>query len=654
MGKTIGKLGFLLLSLAFITNCSKSDTGPSLDSSGQEKKVSLNNKYIVVFKDAAVNKMQSTLRGQSNGTKLELNSVVKSMAVDLVEKYQVPSARHVFSLAFSGVALQLSDEQRAAISADSNIAFIEPDHEIHVNQSLDTLIEETVGIFSLQTNPTWGIDRLDQNILPLDSRYTRPDTGTLAHAYVIDTGILIAHQDFSGRAVHGRDFVDDDNDTTDCNGHGTHVAGTVAGTTYGVTRQVKVHGVRVLNCQGSGNYSDVIAGIEWVVANRENPAVINMSLGGPVSQAVDNAVNAAVSAGVTVVVAAGNENQTACESSPARATSVIAVGSTTITDGRSSFSNYGACVDIFAPGTDILSTWYTSPTATNTISGTSMASPHVTGVVAMYLSKNPQSTPAEVRQALLAGAVSGRLTGIQTGSPNLLANTLYILNQDNGGGGDDGGGGVPPPPNEPPTLVNGQPVTSLSGAAKSERVYKINVPAGAANFKVNIQGSSGDADLYVKRGVLPTATIYDCRPYKYSSTEECSFTNPQAGDWYVAVRGFSDYSDVSLAATYSVVSSGPCSTCTAYRGSLLAKASADIPDANGFQATAGRQTIYLEGPAGTDFDLYLYVLRNGSWQLVASSAGSSSVEKIIYDAAAGTYLLRVRAYSGQGAFTVWK
>ncbi len=224
---------------------------------------------------------------------------------------------------------------------------------------------------------------------------------------------------------NGADFVGDGQGTNDCNGHGTHVAGTTGGTTYGVAKQVTLHAVRVLNCQGSGSNAGVIAGVDWVTANSPSPAVANMSLGGGASSALDSAVNNSINSGVSYAIAAGNSNANACNYSPARVAAANTVGSTTSTDARSSFSNYGTCLDIFAPGSSITSAWSTSNTATNTISGTSMASPHVAGAIALYLQTNPGASPATVTQALVTNSTPNKVTSPGTGSPNRLLYSLF-------------------------------------------------------------------------------------------------------------------------------------------------------------------------------------------------------------------------------------
>jgi len=247
-------------------------------------------------------------------------------------------------------------------------------------------------------------------------------------AYIVDTGIRVSHNQFGTRAVSGADFVDGDAcDGRDQEaGHGTHVSGTIGGSTFGVAKSVNLRGVRVLNCSGSGSNSGVIAGVDFVRLNRQNPAVANMSLGGGISSALDTAVNNLSNSGVAIAVAAGNSNTNACNSSPARAANAITVGSTTTTDSRSSFSNFGTCLDIFAPGSGILSAWATSNTATATLSGTSMASPHVAGVAALYKQANPSASASTVRNAIVNGSTTNVVGNPGTGSPNRLLYTLFF------------------------------------------------------------------------------------------------------------------------------------------------------------------------------------------------------------------------------------
>jgi subtilisin family serine protease len=289
----------------------------------------------------------------------------------------------------------------------------------------------------VQNGPIWNLDRISEHDLLLDGEYNYPsDSGNGVTAYIIDTGIRTTHREFEGRATWGANFAD--NIDSDCNGHGTHVAGTVAGKTYGVAKKASVVAVKVLDCDGSGTTAGVISGIEYTTtaarSTRKKGSVANMSLGGGRSTALDNAVTAAIADGITFSLAAGNENQDACNVSPARVPTGITVGATTVDDNtgvdedtRSYFSNFGLCVDLFAPGQLIASAWNTSDTAIVTISGTSMAAPHVAGVVALVLGIDPTQTPAEIREVLVSQATSGLIeldctstTSTCNRSPNLL------------------------------------------------------------------------------------------------------------------------------------------------------------------------------------------------------------------------------------------
>jgi subtilisin family serine protease len=322
----------------------------------------------------------------------------------------------------SGFSAQLPPRALEAMQNNPNVAYIEAD--------------QSVALTATQSSPTWGLDRVDQRNLPLSSSYTYNATGSGVTAYIIDTGIRSSHGEFGGRVAGGYTAISDGQGSNDCNGHGTHVAGTVGGTTYGVAKSVTLKPVRVLDCSGSGTNSGVIAGVDWVTGNKTGPAVANMSLGGGVSSALDSAVQSSINAGVTYAVAAGNDSgANACNGSPSRVGAALTVGSSTNTDARSSFSNIGSCLDLFAPGSSITSAWHTSNTATNTISGTSMATPHVAGAAALYLQGSPSASPTTVSSAIVNGATANVLTNVGTGSPNKL---LYSLL--------DGGSTPPPPP----------------------------------------------------------------------------------------------------------------------------------------------------------------------------------------------------------------
>jgi subtilisin family serine protease len=352
----------------------------------------IQNHYIVVLDRDATGR-----RGEVSANAVEIESIMPDWA---------GTVTHRFNHAINGFAALMTEEQALAVSDDPRVAFVEEDS---VMEALVT-----------QSNPPWGLDRIGQRDLPLNRAYSYTTTGSGVNAYIIDTGVRRTHTQFGGRAFIGFDAIGDGRNTNDCNGHGTHVAGTVGGSTYGVAKGVRIFAVRVLSCSGSGSTSGVIAGVDWVTANHIDPAVANMSLGGGASTALDNAVRNSIAAGVTYAIAAGNSNTNAANSSPARVTEAITVGSSTSSDARSSFSNFGSVVDIFAPGSAILSAWYTSNTATATLSGTSMASPHVAGVVARYLQSNPGATPAQARNELVAVATLNHLSGLPTGTANRL------------------------------------------------------------------------------------------------------------------------------------------------------------------------------------------------------------------------------------------
>ncbi|MFE5659658.1 S8 family serine peptidase [Streptomyces sp. NPDC056517] len=269
--------------------------------------------------------------------------------------------------------------------------------------------------------PSWGLDRIDQADTAGDQKYTYPDNGGEGvTAYVIDTGVRVSHQDFGGRATHGFDAVDNDDSADDGNGHGTHVAGTIAGTAHGVAKKAKVVAVRVLDDSGSGTTEQVVAGIDWVTKNHSGPSVANMSLGGGADEALDAAVQRAIASGVTFAVAAGNESSDAGQGSPSRVPEALTVASSTKDDQQSEFSNFGSVVDLYAPGSEITSAWNDSDTGVKTISGTSMASPHVAGAAALYLAANPSATPADTAAALTGAATADAIKNPSSGTANKL------------------------------------------------------------------------------------------------------------------------------------------------------------------------------------------------------------------------------------------
>jgi subtilisin family serine protease len=335
-----------------------------------------------------------------------------------------------WDVALKGYAVRATPEQVRSIRADARVRFVEPNARVSI-------------VATQAPTPSWGLDRIDQMNLPLNNSYTYPNTGSGVHAYIIDTGMRPTHVEFTGRLGNVFDAITSGGAAIDGHGHGTHVAGTVGGTTYGVAKGVTLHAVRVLDNTGSGTWTQVINGINWVATNRILPAVANMSIGGGFNQAVNNATTGLVNAGVFTAVASGNGDifgnpVDACNVSPGSTPTAMTVNASQINDSRASFSNYGTCTDIFAPGVNITSAWNTSNTATNTISGTSMATPHVAGAGALYLFANPTHTPAQVDAALKNNAALNKITNPLAGTPNRLLNISFI------------GGGTP---NQPPVAA---------------------------------------------------------------------------------------------------------------------------------------------------------------------------------------------------------
>ena len=430
--------------------------------------------YIVVFKDS-----QATA------------PAVKTKASALVKRYG-GKVKHTYSATIRGFSISVDESAAKRLAADPAVAYVQQDG--------------VATIQATQQNPTWGLDRVDQRNLPLSRSYTYANDGSAVTAYILDTGINMRHADFEGRATSGRDFIDNDSDASDCQGHGTHVAGTVGSKTWGVAKKVKLVSVRVLNCQGSGQYSQIISGIDWVAQNARKPAVANLSLGGGADTSVDNAIKRLVSSGVTAAVAAGNDNRDACNTSPARVPEAITVNATDSSDNRSSFSNYGRCTDIFAPGTSITST--TQNGGSGSMSGTSMATPHVAGAVALYLHANPSASPSAVANALVSNATSNAVRNPGTGSPNRLLYTGFI------------GGGTPDPDPDP----DPEPEPS----ACSEATYNGSLNRGATAVQPNgsyyASNTSG-----VHRGCLtgPAGSDFDLYLQKWNGY---NWTTVRAGE----------------------------------------------------------------------------------------------------------------------------
>jgi subtilisin family serine protease len=416
---------------------------------------------------------------------------VDAAAQDLTTRYG-GHLTFTYRSALRGFAVTgLTDAQARSMAGDGRIEYVQRDGVVALSATQPS-------------PPSWGLDRIDQRALPLNNSYTYPSTADAVTAYIIDTGIRTSHSAFGGRASVGTDTIGDGRNGQDCNGHGTHVAGTVGGTTFGVAKGVRLVAVRVLDCQGSGTTAGVVAGVDWVTANHAARAVANMSLGGGADVTLDTAVANSINAGVTYGIAAGNGDifgnpQDACTQSPARVPAAITVGATQRNDARASFSNFGTCLDIFAPGVDITSAWNTNDTATNTISGTSMATPHVVGVAALILAANPGFSPAQVRDTMVNNGTGSVVTDPRAGSPNRL---LFVTNDGN-----------PPPPPPPPPGCSGTNGTDVSipdaGAAVTSPITVANCNRNAsAQSKIDVHiNHTWRGDLRIDL-VAPDGTSY--------------------------------------------------------------------------------------------------------------------------------------------------
>lgn len=576
----------------------------------------IKNQYIVVFNDKYVNAQAKVISGLSSLSKNKLinyrKQIVDNFSADIASSYNANVLRK-YHASLTGFVAQMNHKDMRELLADERVDFIEQDQVMHATAT--------------QQNATWGIDRIDQASLPLDNSYTYNQDGTGVKAYIVDTGVLASHSNFGGRVSGGYTAINDGKGTTDCNGHGTHVAGTVGSTTYGVAKNVSLIPVRVLGCDGSGTNSGVIAGVDWVAQNAVLPAVANMSLGGGDSTALDNAVKNAISRGISFVVAAGNSNADACSGSPNKVPEALTIASSTSSDARSSFSSWGSCIDLFAPGSSITSTWHNG--GTNSISGTSMAAPHVAGAIALHLQANSSATPTQVTNAIINNAVTGKISN-PNGSPNRLLQTIA---------------GVTPTCTP---ISNGHNAV-VNGGSKSNACYVMDIPASASSYSIKTSGGSGDLDLYTKMGSIPTDSHNDCASKGSNSTETCD-RSTSGGKLYINLFGWSAYSNVTFTANYGT------SNGTTFSGYLSgANQQEFLPKggaSNWFQYAGGTISATMTGPSNADFDLELRRWNGSAFVKVTSSTSPSSNESISYNASSGYYQFRVYSYSGSGNYTL--
>ena len=562
--------------------------------------------YIVVYKDSAVGTTDA--------------AGVDARTAGLAAAHQAKVERK-YTYALRGFAATMSEAQARRLAADPAVAYVEQNQRVW-----------TAGTQS--PTPSWGLDRINQRDLPLNNSYTYPtNTGSGVRAYIIDTGIRVTHSGFGGRAVHGRDTVNNDNDASDCNGHGTHVAGTVGGTAYGVAKGVTLVAVRVLDCGGSGTLAGVAAGVDWVTGNNTGRAVANMSLGASGSNAtLETAVRNSIADGVTYGIAAGNGDalgnpQNACNYTPARVAEAITVGATQNNDAKASFSNFGTCLDIFAPGVGITSAWYTNDTATNTISGTSMATPHVVGAAALYLAANPSSTPQQVRDGLVNNSTPNKVTNPGTGSPNRL---LFV----GGGGGTPGN----------PSVNNPGSQTGTVGTAAS---LQLSATGGTAPYTWSVSGlpaglSANSSGLISGTPTTPgtstvTATVTDSGSRTGTATFSWTINPAGGGNCTTATNG----TDVNIPDNNSNVFSPITFSGCSGNASSTTRAAVDIR-----HTYRGDLVIHLIAPDGS-----AYLLKNSSYFDSADNVLATYTVNASSESRNGQWRLRVRdVYSGDTGY----
>lgn len=505
-----------------------------------------------------------------------LNDDVKESEVDgesdRICKQRNAKKNRSFKFALKGFTVNLSATEIEEVRKDPRVKYIEQDQ-----------IVTTVAIQNT-SSVLWGLDRLDQPTLPLSGTYTYEKTGSTVDAYIFDTGIKLDHVEFTGRLLTGYNSVTLGASPNDGNGHGTHVAGTVGGTTYGVAKQIKLIPVKVLGDNGSGSNSGVIAGVDWAVGHHVDgkPAVGNMSLGGGASQASDDAVRRAINDGIVMCVAAGNSNADAINSSPARTPEAITVGSTTSTDARSSFSNYGSVVDIFAPGSAITSAWFTSSTAINTISGTSMACPHVAGVAALYLENNLGTTTAQIETALKSNAVTGLITGLPAGTANRLLQTIFT---------------PPPPPDQAPAVpVQASPANAATGVSLTANLTW-NAAATATSYTLQVSTDQNFASTpLINRSELTT-----------TSFALSGLTNGTVYYWRVNATNVAGTSVWSATRSFTTVISAPALSSPANSATNVSRT-----PTLGWSAAAGATTYNVQYSTSSTFTTgTATVTRNG-------------------------------------------
>lgn len=569
----------------------------------------------------------------------------------------------VFRSALNGFAANMSAITARRLASSKLVRFVEQDAWVK------------------KSAVPWGLDRIDQADLPLNQKYDHPGDGAGVHAYIIDTGIRSTHTAFTGRMGDGYNAAGssdqlaqllytipvlgplfgggnngDEDNTEDCNGHGTHVAGTVAGTDYGVAPKATLHAVRVLNCEGSGATSGVIAGVDWVSKNHQSPAVANMSLGGGASDALDEAVRKAIEQGVSFVVAAGNEDTDACKGSPAKVADAITVGSTTNRDQRSSFSNYGTCVDIFAPGSDILSAWHTGDSATKSISGTSMASPHVAGVVALMLQESQEMSPQDIHAALLAASATDKVSDVK-GSPNKL---LQVSPRDSNTPAAPEPSQAPAPTSDskPAPEPEPEPKPGNGSNPPSTTPAPSPTPSLADATPVSLLAQCNVLSCVFRSPKLPEgATV------QWSFGDGISSTEAEASHLYTEFKSYKVQLEARYENTLWVAemplklgkeSAQPCDDCMAIQGHILPRDSLVL---NQPPLTIEQEQdifAYLKSEKNSELVVYLDRRNGDDWSFAMRSFGDDEDQGLaLSDARPAVYRFRLSSGDQGGWFRVW-
>ena len=535
--------------------------------------------YIVTFRD-----------GVADG-----KAKAESKAAEKVSRAKKGKLKHTYSAVMRGFAAELDGADVAALRADPEVALVEPDPVVRIAGS--------------QSGATWGLDRIDQAALPLNGSYVYGNDGAGVTVYILDTGIDIGHADLGGRAVVGLDAVTSGGSAADCNGHGTHVAGTVGSNTWGVAKAARMVAVRVLDCGGNGGGSALLAGMDYVVRQKQGspstPMVVNMSLTGSASATFDNAVQNLINAGVTAVVAAGNASTDACGVSPARLSSAITVGASDAGDAFAPFSNYGGCVDLSAPGVNITSTYIGGNTTIAGMSGTSMATPHVAGAAALYLAANRSASPAQVASALIGNSTTGRLSSLGTGTPNRLLSIAFL-------------GGAPSDPAPAPTVPPAAP-TRTSGPLANVAARGLCLTAGATGSLVTLANCSGS-------GAQTWSVVVGGAPGAMTPTSEgacldafggSSATGDVIGTW--SCHGAGNQSYTLTAGGELRVGNG---LCVGPRGAVAGGATLELQSCTG--ASSQKWTASVGEPTPPPTTLGAGLVQNAAAGLCLSVSGTGS------------------------------